>query len=638
MSNGTDKAPFREHRTLALIALGLAAILFLAINILSETAIKGYRVDLTEKQLYTLSDGTKQTLASVREPITLRLFATRSLLETTPGLTGYNNRVQELLERYVSLAGENLRLELINPEPFSPEEDRAVGHELTGIPLTEAGDLGYFGLVGTNSTDDTDVIPFLSPQRESFLEYDLTRMVHNLGNPKKKVIALVTGIPIDSDPLKQYKPWVVVEQLKQFFEVRTQGLTPDLADDVDLLLVVHPFGLSKESRYKIDQFVLRGGSAIVLVDPHAEEGGRSNQALRLPPGIGSDLPDLLAAWGLKYDKDKVLGDLKAGQRVQAGTDSFGRPIVTRYVAWTTYGPENFKTDDVVASELEVLNLASPGFLEKVEGATTTIEPLIWSTETSGPFDANKVRHNPQPAEILKEFKPQNRTYMIAARVSGKAKSSFPDGPPKPEDEKSGKGEKEARPHLAEAEDGVNVIVIADTDIVADRFWLRIQDIFSQQLVIPVAHNGDLIFNAADNLAGSSALISLRGRGLSTRPFEVVEEIQNEAEKRYRAQERTLVKELEEVQGKLKELETRKGAPGGKVMSADQQEEISKFRTRVLEIRRDLRQVQLGLRKDIDNLEASLKLVNIAAMPAVIALLALAAAFLRRNRRRSRTAT
>ena len=638
MSNGTDKAPFREHRTLALIALGLATILFLAINILSETAVKGYRVDLTEKRLYTLSNGTKETLASVREPITIRLFATRSLLETTPGLTGYNNRVQELLERYVSLAGGNLRLELINPEPFSPEEDRAVGHELTGIPLTEAGDLGYFGLVGTNSTDDTDVIPFLSPQRESFLEYDLTRMVHNLGNPKKKVIALVTGIPIDSDPLKKYKPWVVVEQLRQFFEVRTQGLTPELTDDVDLLLVVHPFGLSEESRYKIDQFVLRGGSAIVMVDPHAEEGGRSNAALRLPPGIGSDLPDLLAAWGLKYDKDKVLGDLKAGQRVQAGTDSFGRPIVTRYVAWTTYGPENFKTDDVVASELEVLNLASTGFLEKVEGSTTTIEPLIWSTETAGPFDANKVRHNPQPAEILKEFKPQNRTYMIAARVSGKAKSSFPEGPPKPEGEGSGKEDTETRPHLAEAADGVNIIVIADTDIVADRFWLRIQDIFSQQLVVPVAHNGDLIFNAADNLAGSSALISLRGRGLSTRPFEVVEEIQNEAEKRYRAQERTLVTELEEVQGKLKELETRKGAPGGKVLSSDQQEEISKFRTRVLEIRRDLRQVQLGLRKDIDNLEASLKLVNIAAMPAVVALFALAAAFLRRNRKRSRTAT
>ena len=635
MSNGTDKAPVREHRNLALIALGLAVVFFLAVNILSETAVKGYRVDLTEKRLYTLSDGTRQTLESVREPITLRLFATRSLLETTPGLTGYGNRVQELLERYVSLAGENLRLELINPEPFTPEEDRAVGHKLTGIPLTEAGDLGYFGLVGTNSTDDADVIPFLSPQRESFLEYDLTRMIHNLGNPKKKVIALVTGLPIDSDPLKQYTPWVVVEQLKQFFEVRTQGLTPELTDDVDLLLVVHPFGLSEESRYKIDQFVLRGGSAIIMVDPHAEEGGRSNAALRLPPGIGSDLPDLLTTWGLKYDKDKVLGDLKAGQRVAAGTDANGQPIITRYVAWTTYKTENFKTDDVIASELEVLNFASAGFLEKVESATTTIEPLIWSTETAGPFDANMVRHNPQPAEILKEFKPQNRTYMIAARVSGKAKSAFPDGPPKSDSEESGK---DAKPHLAESTDGVNVIVIADTDFVADAFWLRVQEIFSQQMVIPVANNGDFIFNAADNLAGSSALISLRGRGLSSRPFEVVEDIENEAENRYRAQERTLVEELEEVQGRLRELETRENAPGANVLSADQQEEISKFRTRVLEIRRDLRQVQLDLRKDIDRLEASLKLVNIAAMPAVVALIALAAVFLRRNRSRSRSAT
>lgn len=549
--------------------------------------------------------------------------------------------MQELLERYVSLSNGAIRLELVDPEPFSPEEDRAVGFGLSGVPITEAGDLGYFGLAATNTTDDTDVIPFLTPQRERFLEYDLTRMINNLANPKKKVIALVSGIPVDSDPLKQYKPWALVDQLKQFFEVRPQGLTPKLTDDVDLLMIVHPFGLSEESRYQIDQFILAGGKAMVFVDPHAEEGARSNAALRLPPGVGSDLPDLFKAWGLKYDKDKVLGDERAGQRVQAGADSFGRPIITKYVAWTSYGPENIKTGDVVASQLQLVNFGTPGFIEKADGATVTVEPLIWSTKSSGPFDANMVRRNPQPAEILKEFKSEDRIFTIAARVSGKIKSAFPDGPPKSDEKKDEKAdEKEAapaKPHLAESAEPVNLIVVADTDFIADLFWVRTQDLFGQQVIVPTANNADFVVNAADNLAGSNALISLRGRGLSARPFELVQKLESEAEDKYRAQERELAKELEEVQQKMTELETREKAKGAAVLSPEQTAEIQKFRVRVLEIRRELRQVQLNLRRDIDQLDSQLKLINIAAMPAAVAVFAILIALLRRNRRRSKAA-
>ncbi len=635
MTNGHEKSPIQEHRPLAIGALVLAAILFLAVILLSETAFRGVRLDLTEQKIFTVSDGTRQTLAEVEEPITIRLFATRLLLDGTPGLGDYAARVQELLERYVALSGGNLRLELVDAVPFSPAEDRATGYGLNGIPLTEAGDLGYFGIAASNSTDDVDVIPFLSPQRERFLEYDLTRMIHNLGNPRKKVIALVTGIPVDSDPLKEYKPWEVINQLKQFFEVRVQGLTPKLTDDIDVLMIVHPFGLSEASRYAIDQYVLRGGKALVFVDPHAEEGGRSNAAMRLPPGVGSDLPDLLKAWGVAYDKDKVLGDLEAGQRVQAGMDSFGRPIITRYVAWTTYGPQNIKTDDVVAADLAALNFATPGFLEKLDDATTTFDPLIWSTNTSGPFGADMVRHNPQPAEILKEFKPQDRRYVVAARLSGKARSAFPDGPPEADDkeQKPEDGDKAAaKPHLDESGEDINVIVFADTDILADGFWVSRQEVFGQVLTVPIANNGDLVLNAADNLAGSSALVSLRGRGLSKRPFEVVERIQNEAESRYRARQRELEQELQEIQQKLQSLQTKEQGEGGQIVSPAQQEEIVKFRARVVEIRQQLREVQLNLRKDIDQLESNLKVINIAGMPVVVALAALVIALVRRRRR------
>jgi ABC-type uncharacterized transport system involved in gliding motility auxiliary subunit len=336
----------------------------------------------------------------------------------------------------------------------------------------------------------------------------------------------------------------------------------------------------------------------------------------------------------------VLGDLKAGQRVQAGTDSFGRPIITRYVAWTTYGPENMKSDDVVTAQLRVVNFGTPGFFEKADDATATIEPLITSTEASGPFDANMVRQNPKPDEILKQFVPQDKSYMLAARISGTLKSAFPDGPPKSdkkEDDADKKDETPPKPHLAQSEKPANLIVVADTDFIADSFWLRTQDLFGQQVTVPIANNGDFVVNAADNLSGSSALIGLRSRGLSSRPFELVEQIQNDAEEKYRAKERNLVKELDEVQKKMQELQTKERAQGASVLSPEQQEAISKFRARVIEIRRELREVQLNLRRDIDKLDSELKLLNIAAMPAAVALFAVVVALVRRNRKRGRTA-
>ncbi len=640
MADSSNKSPIKDSRVLGTISLALAVVLFLAINVLTETAIKGVQFDLTEKSLYTLSDGTKETLAAVKEPITLRFFSTRQLTESTPGLTAYGERVQELLERYVALSNNLVKLELVDPEPFSPEEDRAVGFGLSGVPITEAGDLGYFGLAATNTTDDTDVIPFLTPQREQFLEYDLTRMINNLANPKKKVIALISGIPVDSDPLKKYKAWALIDQLRQFFEVRPQGLTPKITDDVDLLMIVHPFGLSDESKYAIDQYVLAGGKAMIFVDPHAEEGARSNQALRLPAGLGSHMPKLFKAWGIKFDRDKVLGDLKAGQRVQAGVDSFGRPIITRYVAWTTYGPENINSSDVTTSQLRLVNFGTPGYFEIEEAATTMVEPLITSTEASGPFDAESVRRNPQPAEILKEFRPQNKTYLLAARVSGNVKSAFPDGPPKKDVKKDDDKKKDPatpKPHLKESIKPINLILVADTDFMADLFWVQTQDLFGQQVVVPTANNADFIVNAADNLSGTSSLINLRSRGLSARPFELVQNIQNEAEDKYRAKERSLVKELEDVEKKMQELQNRERAKSAAVLSPEQQAEIAKFRARVLEIRQELRQVQLNLRRDIDNLDARLKVLNIAAVPVAVAILALLVAFVRRNRTRGRAA-
>ena len=631
-----------DRRKLGVAGLVLAVILFLAVNIFANGTFRSIQADLTENSLYSVSAGTEKILADLKEPVTLRYFVSRRLIDLSPGLGTYSQRVLELLQRYVDAAGGKIRLEIVDPKPFSNEEDRAVGFGLQGVPLNDAGELGYFGLAGTNTTDDQDVIGFLQPQREPFLEYDLTRLVHNLAHPKKKVIGLVSGIPIDADPANQYKPWRVVEQIKQFFEVKSLGLDPDITDDIDVLMIVHPFGLSDKTLYAIDQFVLAGGKTMVFVDPYAEEGSRSNAAMRLPPDQGSNLEKLFKTWGVEYAQDRVLADLGLAQRVQAEVDPQGRPVITNYVSWLSFPADRLRSDDVITGQLRAINVATAGFVAKAKDADVTFDPLIVSTEASAPMEAQKFRFQPNPAEILKSFEPKGKPLTLAARLSGKLKSAFPEGPPKDQDKK----EKEAadkeegaatKPHLKESKDVVNLIVVADSDILADSFWLQVQDFFGQRLVVPTANNADFVINALDNLSGSSELIGLRSRGFSDRPFERVIEIQRAAELQYRDRERALLEELKEVEGKLKDLTTKEQENAAVILTDKQKQAIEDFRRQIIKVRGELRDVRRALREDIDTLDGWVKILNIAAMPALIAVLAIGLLIARNRRTRRRYA-
>ncbi len=627
-----------DRRTLGFAGLVLAVILFLAVNIFANGAFKSLQADLTENGLYSVSGGTEKVLAELKEPVTLRYFLSRRLIDLSPGLGTYSQRVLELLQSYVDAAGGKIRLEIVDPKPFSNEEDRAVGFGLQGVPLSDAGELGYFGLAGTNTTDDQDVIGFFQPQREPFLEYDLTRLVHNLANPKKKIIGLVSGIPIDADPANQYKPWRVVEQMKQFFEVKSLGLDPEITGDIDVLMIVHPFGLSDKSLYAIDQFVMAGGKTMVFVDPYAEEGSRSNAAMRLPPDRGSNLETLFKAWGVEYTQDQVLADLGIAQRVQAGADAQGRPVITNYVSWLSFPADRLKSDDVITGQLQAINVATAGFIAKAKDVDVVFDPLIVSTEASAPMDAQKFRFQPNPAEILKSFEPKGKSLTLAARVSGKLKSAFPDGPPPDKDKKEEAGKDAAgKAHLKESKEVVNLIVVADSDILADTFWLQIQDFFGQRLVVPTANNADFVINALDNLSGSSELIGLRSRGFSDRPFDRVTEIQRAAELQYRDRERTLFKQLQEVEGKLKDLTTKEQKGAAVILTAEQKQAIEDFRRQIIKVRSQLRDVRRALREDIDTLDAWMKILNIAAMPALIVLFAVGLLIGRNRRTRRRYA-
>ena len=661
---------FWNRRTLAVAGLVVAVVFFLSLHVVSNAFFHATQVDLTQGKIYTLSSSTREMLGSMKEPIRLRLFLSSALTRENPAYGSYAARVKELLERYVTLSNNMITLEYIDPQPYSPAEDRAVGYGLQAVPLDQQGEVVYFGLVATNTTDDTDRIPFLANQREKFLEYDLTHLIQNVAHPKKKIVGIVTGAYLESDPLKQWKPWRVTELMRQTFETKSIYEPAQLTDDVDILLIAHPIGQNDKMLYAMDQFILKGGKAIVFVDPFSEEISRANQSQRMPPDFGSDLAKLFKTWGVNYDKTKFVGDRKAATRVAAGEDARGRPIITDYLAWLGFKDQAIRRGDPVTDELQVVNVATAGAISKADGAEIGFEPLITTSPESMLIDVAKIRTEPKPAELIRDFKSDDRPYVIAARVTGKLKTAFPDGPPvddkdkpKTDDAKPDEAKKdEPKPvlppgHLAESKVPANIVIAADVDMLTDRFWLRSQDFFGQELSVPIANNADFVLNALENVSGGAAVAGLRSRDVASRPFTRVAEIQKDAERRYRAKEQELAQKLEDTEKKLKELQaqqlaqaqSRPGAPpaapaapsvqpappGQAILSEEQTKAIEGFRRDMVATRAELREVQHALRQDIESLDSRLKIINIGLVPALVLVVAIALALARRAQARRR---
>ncbi len=600
----------------------LAVVLFFAVNIVANTLLTSSRVDLTQNRLYTLSEGTLNILGRLEEPITLRLFLTRDVAALLPGISSYANRVREVLEEYERHANGMLEVRLVDPEPFSEDEDRAVGYGLSGVPLGDGDTVLYFGLVGTGSTDEEEVIAFFSVEREEFLEYDLTKLVHQLSQPKLQVVGVMSSLPLEgfgggvpalAAPMAQ--PWVVLEQMRQLFEIRM--LRPQdttIPEEVDVLMLVHPKELSEQTLYAIDQFVLRGGRALVFVDPYAE----SDPAAATGIVAASDLNRLLQQWGLELVTGKVVADLPVATRIRTARD--GRNVVLEYPVWMNVQPRQMDATDVVTSRLGNLVLATAGHLRPVDGAETTVVALIRSTPEAAEIDTIALGFDADPREILRGYRPGGAALTLAARVTGAVKSAFPEGAPAPEGgdaaAEPGSAAADAEAHLSASSDPVNVIVVADADLLQDRFWVQVQNLLGTSIAVPSAANGSFVVNALDNLSGSNDLISVRNRGSFARPFTLVQSIQLDAELRFRQKENELLAELQQTEERLRELD-RQNPVDALVLSAEQREELARFRAEKVRLRTELRDVRHALHRDIERLESWTKFINIALMPLVI---------------------
>jgi ABC-type uncharacterized transport system involved in gliding motility auxiliary subunit len=605
-------------------SLALAGVILLSVNLISSIELRDVQGDVTEEKLFTISDGTKDVLRGIDEPIKAKLYFSKQLGDASPVYSRYFDRVRSLLENYKDISGGKFEISYVDPEPFSTEEDRAVAAGLKKVAYDAEGDAAYFGLTAVNSTDNQETIDFFYPDREPFLEYDVTKLVHTLANPKKPVIGVITGLPLagETDPQsgRAAPPWLIMQQMRELFDVRMleQNAT-SIPKDVDVLLVAQPNDLTPDAAYAIDQYMLRGGHALVLIDPISEE--TQFATMGKDRGGIDQLAKLLKAWGIEFKRDEIAADINHAQRVRFGPSG---ETVTDYVAWLKLDDSNIDKSDVLSAGIETLNLASSGVLHKLDKGKTTVTPIIETSDQGMIVSPLDVGVRADPLKLIRSYKPGGTPLILAARVSGPADSAFPDGPPastKPDagastDKPANGGTPVSKdaPHLAAGK--VNAIVVADSDFMADRFWVEARELLGQNVAVPTAQNAALVLGALENLSGSDALIALRGRGVGDRPFTLVEQLRRDAERRFREKEEQLTQKLTDLQSKLAKLDS--SDEGHVILTADERKAEGEFRAEMLNTRRELRDVRLALRRDIDRLDGTLKFVNIALVPLAIA--------------------
>jgi ABC-type uncharacterized transport system involved in gliding motility auxiliary subunit len=608
--------------------LAALAVLFLGVVMLSGALLRGLRLDLTQNHLYTLSPGTLQVLDGIREPVTLSLYFSRdSAGAHAPLLLPYANHVREFLEELAAHSHGRLQLQVIDPQPFSDEEDRAGILGLQALPAGATGESLYFGLAGSNSTDGRATIPVFQADREQSLEYDVAKLVQQLSSAKRPVIGLMSTLSMrgEMDPMtgQPGDPWPVIAQLEELFTLRTLATTATRIDtDVDVLMLVHPQNLSPQTLYAIDQFVLRGGRLLLFVDP--DSGAQMNGGSAA--GNGSDLKPLLAAWGVDYDPQQVIGDLGRGLEVR--TSATAPPL--RHIGILGLRHEDLNAADVVTASLDSINLSSTGFLSPHPGAKTTFTPLLSSSDQAAPIPVQRFAGLADPATLRDGFKATGRRYTLAARITGPVDSAFPAGPPAGASATAGP----PAAQLTKSAGPVNIVIVADTDLLLDFMWVQVREMFGQRIAQPFANNGDLVANIVDNLGGSPALIAIRGRASFSRPFERIEALRRTADERLRTKAQELETELHQTEAKLAQLQSQRADKGSLALSPDEEQELQRFTAEKLRVRRELRETQHGLNVDIDRLGTWLKVLDIGVAPLLVGA---AGALLLWRRRRRRTA-
>jgi ABC-type uncharacterized transport system involved in gliding motility auxiliary subunit len=641
-----------SRRTVLYGLLVLLVLIFATLIVSTSRWLRASRVDLTADQLYTLTPGTVHIIDTLQRPLKLNLYFSDHAARDLPQLRSYEQRVSEMLQEMVVRSHGRIQLQIIDPVPYSDDEASAEGSGLTAASGGTNGERLFFGLSGTaaSTTVDGDVmeersterslaIPFFDPAREAFLEYDIAKLLYELNQTSKPLIGVISSLPVNGNPVLGEQPWVVMQQLGQLFDIKTldpQTLT-HVDDRLKVLLLIHPQHLSDDAQYAIDQYVLRGGHLAVFVDPDAELDMTAPASVRASGKTGggamansstanvmssgqfdqsSDLPRLFAAWGVLFNPHKIVLDRARELSIDLGGNSFNHP------AMLGLGAQELNRNDVITASLQRINLSNAGYFDLAPTARTRLIPLLQSSADAEVVSAQRViAASSDPTQLLQGYKPDDTHYVLAARLRGTFQSAFPERADQP-------GYVGSSPANAE------VILVADTDLLSDRLWVEPQNILGQTMLRVFANNGDFVTNMVDNLSGSSALLSIRGRSTSQRPFTRVQALRNVADQKFLQKEHELEQELADTRRRLEELQPAKGSQPN-TASAEQRREIEQFRQRQLAINKELRDVQHQLNAEIDALGLRLKFINIVLVPMLVTLFGLLYGWRRSRRSRER---
>jgi len=627
----------------ALALLALLAILIAANVILGNFH---FRKDMTEDKIFTLSEGTRNVLKKLDAPVTIKFFFTSSASEALAPLKIFSRQVEDLLKEYALASSGKIIVEFYDPKPDSDAEEWAERYGLSGQAIGLDEPAIYCGLVAVKG-DLFEAIPFITPNSEELLEYNISRMITRVANPKKPVIGIMSGLPVmgmrafpyampGQPPPKSQPPWAAFQDLNKDYDVRTiPGGWDQIDPDINVLIVVHPKSLSDKALYAIDQFVMRGGRLLAFVDPLCMSEAMNTTGL--PPDRSkpySDLNKLTDTWGIKYEPDKVVADIEAAPRVRRNDNAIDDSPV-----FLSLRPENIDSKDVVTASLESLILPGAGAFGGTCAEGLTLSPILISS-------AQSQLINPMIAQlgseiIRRDFKAGLKRLNLAVRLQGRFKTAFPEGAPKSAPEPEGAKDKdkpdEAKkpdaPALKESEKPTTVILVADVDLLYDAFTVQEMNMFGARM--PINDNINFFANMVDNLAGSADLSKIRSRGRFGRPFDRVLALQRQAQEKWMVKERELQKQLDTTRERLEALQSQKDKNQKFILSPEQEQEIASFRQEQIKTQRDLKQVRKNLREGIEQLGVKIKVINILLVPVLVAGAGLLFAWHRRSRTKSK---
>ena len=594
---------------------GIGAILMIlagliALNAAAAFGLIGWRVDFTKEGLYSFSTGTRAILKTLDEPVRLDFYVSRESIADIPELRAHAQRVEEYLEELVDLSAGSLEIRVINPQPFSESEDDARAAGLVVTPVNNSGATAILGVVAVGPTGRTKSIPIFAPERDSFIEYEVSKAIATVGRTSKPKVGLLSCMPLQPSRMMQNgspapagpRPFVI-ELMRELFDLVEISVDASaLPQGIDALLLVQPRKLSESMLRSIDAWAVGGYPLLVLTDPFAETDTHpdSREMGMKVSATTYDFP-LLRAWGLDIPRDMAVGDLNYTTRIQTPTEG-GTMRELNYLAWLSLTRDALNQSDPLVSGFEAINFKSVGEIQRAKDVDPAIapkiDPIVFSSDRSQLIQTLKLGFFGDAEQLLRDCKPDGVRRILAARITGPIGSAF-------------------GPTIGNA----NIVIIADADLLADETW--VQDDPQSGMKRAFSDNGPLMIGLLERMAGDPAVATLRSRGKFRRPFERVEEIRKAAEERYIAREKDLLLEVRKAEINIAQLQSKSGGKesGQMLLSAEQQAELADLQTKVNSYRKELRGVQFGLRQDVDSLGQRLLVMNVVLWPLIVALVA-----------------